>query len=329
MKTKPANEIAQKAVVITGASSGAGRAAAIAFPQHHATLILAARRYDILLEVAEECEMLGGTVLCVSTDVTDAAALKELANKAITFAGRIDVWINNAGVLAAGEFDSTPLEIHEQVININLMGYIYGAYAVLPLFKKQGYGVLINNISVGGWFPTPFAAAYTASKFALRGFSESVRAELMNWKNIHVCDLYPAFLDTPGIQHAANYTGKVLRPAPPVYNPERVARAMLRLSVNPQSKTTTDIAAPMLKLSYSLFPSLSMAITSRIMRRYFKAADDIKSTSGNTISPVKYGSGVSGGWNYFFARKAASPAMNTMLILGGLSLVMALLHKEK
>ena len=82
------------------------------------------------------------------------------------------------------------------------MGYMHGAHAVLPYFKDQGYGVLINNISVGGYTPAPYAAGYTASKFGLRGFSQSLKGELYNWPHIHVCDLFPAFLDTPGIQHA-------------------------------------------------------------------------------------------------------------------------------
>jgi short-subunit dehydrogenase len=87
-------------------------------------------------------EELGGTAISVTADVTDAKALEEVAKAAILFGGKIDVWINNAGVLAAGEFTETPIEVHDRVIEINLIGYLHGAYAVLPYFKQQGYVTL-------------------------------------------------------------------------------------------------------------------------------------------------------------------------------------------
>lgn len=122
-----------------------------------------------------------------------------LANAANDWQGSIDVWINNAGVLAAGDFDSTPMAVHEQVIKTNLLGYMNGAHAVLPFFKAQGCGIIINNISIGGFLPVPYGAGYTASKFGLRGWSEALKGELAQWPEIYVCDLFPAFLDTPGI----------------------------------------------------------------------------------------------------------------------------------
>jgi short-subunit dehydrogenase len=137
-----------------------------------------------------------------------------LANAAVDWQDRIDVWVNNAGVLAAGDFDVIPMAVHEQVIKTNLLGYMNGAHAVLPFFKEQGWGTLINNISIGGFLPVPYGAGYTAAKFGLRGWSEALKAELTGWPEIYVCDLFPAFLDTPGIQHAGNYTGKVLKTGP-------------------------------------------------------------------------------------------------------------------
>lgn len=318
-----------KTIVITGATSGVGRATALEFAALHATLILAARREVILAELAEECELLGAKVLTVGTDVTDAEAVKRLAHEAFNFSGKIDVWINNAGVLAAGEFDDTPIEIHKKVIETNLMGYVYGAHAVLPYFKDQGYGVLINNISVGGWMATPYAVGYTASKFGLIGFSESLRGELIKWRDIHVCNLFPAFLDTPGMQHAANYTGKVLRPAPPVYLPQRVAHAMVKLVQKPKNSTTTDLAAPFLKIAYSTFPNLTLGITSKIMEGYFKRADPIPSTSGNVLSPVKYGSSVEGGWQYLLKSKASPVVGKAAILLAGLSVGLLILGKVK
>ena len=156
-------ELKDRRVVITGASSGAGRAIAVELARHGCKLALAARREDALKNIMEECASLGSEVFYLPVDVKDANDHQQLAQETIRHLGRIDVWINNAGVLAAGAFDEIPSEVNEDVVRTNLLGYIHGAHAVLPHFKQQGYGVLINNISVGGWFPTPFMSAYCAS----------------------------------------------------------------------------------------------------------------------------------------------------------------------
>lgn len=289
-------ELKNKAIVITGASSGVGRSAALEFARYQPALILAARNEESLNEVAHECEHFGATVLVVATDVTDPGSVINLANTASDWAGRIDIWINNAGVLAAGEFSHTPVEVHEQVIRTNLLGYIYGAHAVMPIFKSQQRGILINNISVGGFLPVPYSAGYTASKFGLRGFSEALKAELAVWPHIHVCDLYPAFLDTPGIHHAGNYTNKVLKPAAPVYDPKLVAEAMVNVAVSPKSNKYIGGASLALKLSHALFPELTAKLTGFVMRRYFKAAASLPPTNGNIFNTVEYGMSTNGGF---------------------------------
>ncbi|RYZ51516.1 MAG: SDR family oxidoreductase [Sphingobacteriales bacterium] len=286
----------QKTIVITGASSGAGRAAALEFAPLCTRLVLAARNEPALHELAEECILLGAETLVVPTDVTDAKAMIRLADQASSWYGKIDIWINNAGVLAGGDFDVTPMAVHEQVIRTNLLGYMNGAHAVLPIFKQQRYGVLINNISIGGFLPVPYGAGYTASKFGLRGFSEALKAELSAWPEIYVCDLFPAFLDTPGILHAGNYTGKVLKPAPPVYDPVRLAKAMVKVAVDPRSTTYVGSASLLLKCSHALFPELTTKMTALVMRKYFKVADDIAPTSGNLFNTVDYGMSVHGGF---------------------------------
>lgn len=284
-------------------------------------LTLAARRADVLEALADECRELGAGVLAVPTDVTDAGAMAQLAFNAHEQWGRIDVWINNAGVLAAGPFDETPLEVHKRVIETNLIGYLHGAYAALPYFKQQQKGLLINNISIGAWFPTPYAVGYSASKFGLRGFSEALKGELLNWPGIEVCDLYPAFLDTPGIQHAANYSGRALRPAPPVYDPQRIARAVRRLIESPASRSYITAASPLLKWTYALFPGLTRRLTARFIEAYFRNADPIAETEGNLFQPAAYGTSIHGGWNPPVpARKALAAgllaASGVMLLLG-------------
>jgi short-subunit dehydrogenase len=313
-------DLNKQAIVITGASSGAGRAAALEFAKYHPALILGSRNEAALQQVAAECEELGAAVKVVVTDISDPKSVINLANKANDWAGRIDVWINNAGVLAAGEFDHTPMEVHAQVIQTNLLGYMNGAHAVLPFFKKQQHGILINNISIGGFLPVPYGAGYTASKFGLRGFSEALKGELTGWKDIHVCDLFPAFLDTPGIQHAGNYTGHALKPAPPVYDPLRVAQAMVELATRPRSTRYVGSASLALKFAHALLPELMTKLTGGVMRGYFKTASSLAPTNGNLFNTVDYGMSTHGGWGIpgkpRSARKYLAAALAAGLIAG-------------
>lgn len=290
-----------KTVVVTGASSGAGRAIALELAREGAQLVLAARRGEALNEVAEECKTVGGTtVLTFVADVKEMLDVYQLAKEAVRQFGGIDVWVNNAGVLAAGAFDEIPAEVNEDVVRTNLLGYIHGAQATLPIFKQQGEGILINNISVGGWFATPYMTAYSASKFGLRGFFEALKGELHDYPNIHICDLYPGFLDTPGIQHAANYTGKTLRPAPPVYDPQNVAKAVLKIIQHPKEKKIIGGSSLFLKTAFALFPRLSRNITASVIRNYLEHAAETDTTSGNILHTVDYGTGVYGGWEQYY-----------------------------
>jgi short-subunit dehydrogenase len=317
--------LAGQTVVITGASSGAGRAAALEFAKNGANIVLAARRQEALAELVDECREFGANAIAVPTDVTDDEAMKELANTAYNFGGRIDVWINNAGVLAAGEFTDTPIEVHDRVIQINLMGYLHGAHAALPYFKRQAHGVLINNISVGGWLPVPYGVGYSASKFGLRGYSEALRGELIKYPHIHICDLYPAFLDTPGIQHAANYTGREIKPAPPVFDPQRVARAMVSVAIRPRNSVTIGSTAPLLKLAYSLFPGITRAVTAKLIEAYLKKAEPTEATSGNLFESPAFGSSIHGGWNSPADMEIRRQKIKRSLVVAGVATGLAFL----
>ncbi|MEJ7559660.1 MAG: SDR family oxidoreductase [Pedobacter sp.] len=317
-----------KTIVITGASSGAGRAIALAFAEKRENLVLASRNFKELQEVADECEELGARVTIMACDVTEPGAMINLASSASDVSGSIDVWVNNAGVLAVGAFDETPVEVLDQVIKTNLMGYIHGAHAVLPYFKKQGRGILINNISIGGFLPVPYGVGYSASKFGLRGFSAALKAELIDFPNIHVCDTFPAFLDTPGIQHAANYTGKQLRPAPPVYDPIRVAMAIVKLADHPKSETMIGSASVLLRLSYGLFPWITRSIAGSVIKGYLKQADTIAKTDGNVFNEVPYGNAVHGGWGVPGKPKAHRKYIAGGAILGSLAILLLLGNKK-
>ena len=322
------HNLREKTVVITGASSGVGRAAALAFAPYETRLVLAARRTEALEELATECRELGATAQVVTTDVSDIKQVQALAASAQQFGGRIDVWVNNAGVLAAGAFDEMPMEVSEQVIRTNLMGYMHGAYAVLPYFKQQKAGILINNISVGAWVPVPYGAAYSATKYGIKGFFEALNAELRAWPHIYVCDLYPAFLDTPGTQHAANYTGKYLKPAPPVFDPMKVAQAMVEVAVQPRRSKMIGWAAPLMRLGGVLLPGLVAGMAAKVIETYLKNADPTPASSGNVLQPVDYGTSVLGGWS-LASNPGKKSAINGLLIAGATMGLYALTRKRK
>jgi short-subunit dehydrogenase len=286
-----------KVVVITGASSGIGRATALSFARHGARLLLAARRAEVLAEVAAECEQLGGWALAVPTDVTDARAVQHLAQTAQHFGG-IDIWVNNAGGGAVGRFEDVPLAAHEQVIKLNLLGYLYGAHAVLPYFRQQGHGTIINVISLGSWVPEPYTASYSASKYGLRGLMDTLRAELSNEPRIHVCDVHPSYIDTPGFQHGANYVGRVIKPAPPVFPAQKVADTIVAVARHPRRSVMVGWPAPALRWSYALAPGLVGRMSRRLFDVYFKQAKPAPVAENSLFRPVPapHGADISGGW---------------------------------
>ena len=282
-------------VVLTGASSGIGRATALAFAREGADLILAARHQAALDEVVAECEKLGARAAAVPTDVSDAEAVQRLASTAVTrYSGRIDIWINNAGIGAVGRFTETPVEAHDQVIRTNLMGHLHGAYAVLPYFQRQRAGTLINNISFGAWVPAPYAVAYSASKFGLRGMSEALRAELSDWPDIHVCDVFPSLIDTPGMAHAGNYTGRALGTGKTAYDPHEVAEAIISLAKRPHGAITVGTMARLARLGHFLMPSVSRWLGARATSAYLARADKVPVTNGNLFEPSLPAHGIYG-----------------------------------
>jgi NAD(P)-dependent dehydrogenase (short-subunit alcohol dehydrogenase family) len=291
-----ARRIRDAVVVITGASSGIGRAAALALAEQGAAVVLAARREEALREVEHDCVHRGARALVVPTDVADEAQVQRLAERAIEAFGRIDAWVNNAAVTLFGRFEEVPPEVYERVLRVNLFGYIHGARAVLPYLREQGEGVLINVASVVGYVGQPYTSAYCTSKFAIRGFSECLRQELLDAPGIQVCTVLPSSIDTPLFQHAANYTGRSIKPMEPVYPAAMVADAIVRLIRHPRREVIVGAAGQMLAAAHALAPGLTERMMAGKVESDHFADVPTPSSRGNVVEAMPQWSAVSGGW---------------------------------
>lgn len=272
-------------VVITGASSGIGKATAEAFAEQGADLVLAARGEEALTETAELCRKLGATVIAVPTDTSVAEDVQNLVREALEFTGKIDYWVNNAGVLAFGKFEEIPVDVSDQIVKTNLLGYMHSAHAVLPVFKKQKRGVLLNNISIGGWMPAPYGTAYTASKFGVRGMVETLQGEVSDFPDIHICALYPGFQKSSGIEHAANYSGIKLSTPPPAFDPRKLAASIVKTAKNPTEASYPDWSAVVFKNLYEIFPGIVRYVSSAGVRMAMKKGTKDENTGGNVQNP--------------------------------------------
>jgi len=223
-----------KVVVITGASSGIGRATALEFAKAGCHVVLAARRLHALEETAALCRAQGGQTLVVATDVTREADLEALREAALARWGRIDVWVNNAGITYFARLDEGDLAAHRRVIDTNLIAPLVASRLVLPVFRRQRTGTLINIGSVLSQVGQTFVPAYVVSKFGLRGLSDAVRADIADIPGIHVATVLPYAVDTPHFQDAANATGRRAHAMPFVQEPERVARAIVDVASRPR-----------------------------------------------------------------------------------------------
>jgi short-subunit dehydrogenase len=289
-------KISESVIVVTGASSGIGRATALEIARQKGTVVLASRQSEALNELCVECESLGGRALPVPTDVADEVQVQQLAKRAFAAFGRIDAWVNCAAVAAYAKFEDIPAETFRQVIETNLFGCVHGARAVLPYFYEQGEGVLINISSAFGKVGAPYASPYTASKFAVAGFSESLRMELRDQPRIHVCTILPATMDTPIFQHAANYTGRFLEALPPVYKPEEAVETILGCVLEPKREVLVGRAAKQVVMLRKISGALTERIMSAKVEKQHFQERSWPASPGNVFTPMHEYNTVSGGW---------------------------------
>jgi short-subunit dehydrogenase len=278
------SQLSNKVVVVTGASSGIGRATALAFACVGCRLILAARRAWALEETAALCRARGASATAIPTDVTIDSDLERLRDAALAEWGRIDVWVNNAGTTYFARLDEGDLHAHRRVIDTNLIGAMVATRCVLPVFRRQRAGTLINVGSVLSQVGQTFVPAYVVSKFGLRGLSEAVRADVRDIPGIQVATVLPYAVDTPHFQDSANATGKRAYAMPPVQEPETVARAIVDLAARPRRQRYVPRYAVAGVALHWLWPDATERLLQHALRSFHLVGRQ-PATDGNLYAP--------------------------------------------
>lgn len=226
-------------VVVFGASSGIGRITALEFAKRGAKVVVAARSEAGLKSLVEEIEDGGGEAYYQIADAADFEQVKRVADQTVEKFGRLDTWVHSAGTFLFATVEQTVAEEYKRLIEVNLLGQIYGAKAALPYLKKSG-GALIHITSVEAWRTVPFQSAYGASKHGINGFIQALRVELSHDEiPVSVSQILPAAINTPIYDKGRNKRAFKPRPVPPIYHPQIVADAILYAAENP----VTDLVA--------------------------------------------------------------------------------------
>lgn len=215
-------------VVVTGASSGVGRAVARAFGARRARVALVARTSEALEACAREIEESGGEPLVCATDVSDAAAVGRAADQAAARWGRIDVWVNSAMATVFAPVDNTTPAEYRRVTEVTYLGYVHGTLAALRHMRPRDAGTIVQIGSALAFRSIPLQSAYCASKAAIRAFTDSLRTELIHERSaIRLTQVHLPAVNTPQSERQRNKMPKRQQPVPPLFSPEAIAEAIL------------------------------------------------------------------------------------------------------
>jgi short-subunit dehydrogenase len=260
-KLKP---LAEQVVVITGASSGIGHVTARLAAERGAKLVLAARSEEPLGALADELRSRGSEVVYVVADVANEEEVDGIAQAAIAQFGRIDAWVNNAGVSVYGRLDEVPIDDSRRLFETNFWGVVHGSRTALAHLGHGG--ALVNMGSVLSDRAIPLQGMYCASKHAVKGFTEALRMEVEEQGlPVSITLIKPAAVDTPYVEHARNYLDVEPSQPGPVYAPEAVAEAILYALETPVRDLYVGGGAKALATAGNLAPRLTDKLLQRVM----------------------------------------------------------------
>jgi NADP-dependent 3-hydroxy acid dehydrogenase YdfG len=254
----------QQVIVITGASSGIGLATAESAAKQGAKLVLASRSGQTLDEICQRINNAGGQAIYVVADVGDREQLERIAGVALQKFGRIDTWINDAGVSIYGRLDEVSEEDSRRLFDTNFWGVVNGSLIALPHLKRQG-GALINVGSEVSDAVVPLQGMYSASKHAVKGFTDALRIEIeeLDQAPVSITLIQPTAVDTPYPQHARNYMAEEPKLPTPQIDPQQVADAILKVAVKPERDVKVGAGAVLNTTVAKLAPGLGDKISAK------------------------------------------------------------------
>lgn len=258
MRLKPLD---QQVVVVFGASSGIGRETAARLAEKGAKVVVSARSGDSLDSLVDEIRAKGGTAHAVAAEAADFAQVKSVADEAVRLYGRIDTWVHAAGVLMFATFEQTTPDEFKRIVDVNLLGQVYGAKAALPYLIEGGGGALIHISSVEAMRATPYHAAYAASKHGIHGFLQALRLELIHDKRpVCITEIMPPAINTPLFRKSRTKIGFQPMGLPPIYPPRLVSDAILHAAEHPTREIVLGGAGKGMLLTQRLSPRLMDAL---------------------------------------------------------------------
>jgi short-subunit dehydrogenase len=262
-----ARTIAGKVVIVTGASSGIGRAIAIALARERVRLVLVARRESLLLELEREAHTAGAATLSLTLDLREQANVETMIRTTRDHYGRIDVLINNAGFGFYGSVESTPSDVVREIFALNFEAPVRACQLAIPIMRAQGSGHIINISSVAGRRGLPLSGIYSATKFALNGISESLRVEVKD-AGIDVTIVNPGATLTDFADSVRRGDVRVgFKPLGHIQSAEEVAGAVVRCMKQPRAEVFPYAVSRFLVWANALSPVLVDRVMARIYRR--------------------------------------------------------------
>lgn len=326
--------VREQVMVITGASSGIGLATAQAAAREGAKVVLAARNGDALAQIERDLTAKGGAAAHVAADVSRRADVKRIADVAVARFGRIDTWVNNAGTSIFGKLDVVSDEDHRRLFDINFWGLVYGSLEAVTHLRDRG-GALINVGSVLSDMAVPIQGMYSATKHAVKGFTDALRLEVEgDGLPISVTLIKPSAINTPFTGNAKNYTDREPRVPDPVYTPEEVAAAILQAAARPERDVIVGTGGRVMSAVNRQAPRLMDYFSALLMPGQQKRSEPPRNPAGTLDTPGRGGE-VSGDHTgpvmpvSVYNRADRHPVLTGLLVLGAAGAALALLNNRR